>query len=223
MRLKVTADNARRLSVLGSLSPEAFEELLAFFESSLVVVGGKKEFLEGVDTLTACPSETAFDIGEAILPLLYAFVAEGEKPAEVAAAVVDGIRRQQRLNESGLATTNLAQVKKRLLTLLGSETLSLKAKAASLVQERPCVLDEARIISDLRPVFGFKSLRIQAMTVLHTLVLECYEGTTTKSYHIALDASDLSNLKQAIERAEGKAKELSKLVSSTGITNIEVT
>src|SRR5207253_649802 len=68
----------------------------------------------------------------------------------------------------------------------------------------------ARILTDLRPVFG-PNLEDgpKAMLVVHHLKL-AYHGDSDKhqEFHISLDADDLETLKKIIERAETKAKSL---------------
>jgi hypothetical protein len=101
------------------------------------------------------------------------------------------------------------QFKDKLRPLLSSEFFSIVAKAYDLVTEERTFCS-ARILTDLRPVFG---LRVedgpQAMVVMHTLKLVYHEGSKRhEEFFVALDADDLKTLRKLVDRAEAKAETL---------------
>jgi hypothetical protein len=97
------------------------------------------------------------------------------------------------------------------------KTIGAAAKAASLVYgQRPLVLQAARILTDLRPVFPSGTAETPvALTVIHTLKLEYYDTATSMpdQLFLAVDLSDIRNLASTLERAMEKDKSLRAIVN----------
>ena len=94
--------------------------------------------------------------------------------------------------EMRLPHSEREQFKEKLRTLLGSEFFSIVAKAYDLATEERTFCS-ARILTDLRPVFGARvEDGPQAMVVLHTLKLVYHEGSKRhEEFFVALDGDDL--------------------------------
>lgn len=222
MHLHVRPENVRRLKKLAALSAPQFAEVLEVLERKVATLANGQALLDATSDLKLSPPADAIDVAEATLPLLFTYVAEGHKPAEVVAAVMSGLRDQGTSAERFNAKDS-SVLKGRLSLILGSRTLALKAKAAALVLNRGSILSTARILTDVRPVFALQSASsVEAFTIIHTLVLDVSEGESDRSIHIAVDRSDLAALKKAIERAEKKDATISKWAGATGVVRIEV-
>ena len=143
-------------------------------------------------------------------------------PVEVIRGVVNGLERTATKSLSWTATEK-SLLKARLKRILSDSNVRLRARAWTLVLERPCVLLSARILTDLRPVFTSKNpASLEACTVIHTLVMEVREGAEPKTVHIALDTKDLTNLRTDIARAEQKEKILNALASRAGVLSLQI-
>lgn len=145
-----------------------------------------------------------------------------ELPADdLVKGVIGGLSRVE--SYSGWTTIEKKLLKIRLKKILADTNVKLRARAWSLVLERPSVLRSARILTDLRPVFTEKNpAAIEACTVIHTLVMNVQEGTDTKTVHIALDTKDLASLSESINRAERKEKVLNALASRAGVASLQI-
>jgi hypothetical protein len=112
-----------------------------------------------------------------------------------------------------------SQFKEKLLTLLNADVFSLAAKVYDLATEDERVFCHARILTDLRPVFGPKVEEgPKGMLVVHLLRLAYHEGSDkTQNFYVSLDADDLQTLRRLIDRAEAKAKTLKSAVRDTRI------
>jgi len=103
----------------------------------------------------------------------------------------------------------------KLLTLLNAEVFGLVAKAHDLVTEDERTFCHARILTDLRPVFGsIVEDGPKAMIVMHTLKLAFHQQGSRDDhgeFYVTLDADDLRSLRKIIDRAEAKAQSLSTL------------
>lgn len=112
--------------------------------------------------------------------------------------------------------------KSKLLTLLSAEPFTLLSKAQDLQTDDERTFCRARILTDLRPVFGTNiEDGPKGVVIVHLLKLGFHQTSSEAKHHdefyISLDADDLQTLKKVIERAEAKAK----ILRST-ITNLPV-
>jgi hypothetical protein len=111
---------------------------------------------------------------------------------------------------------------KRLAELLAMESLNttaLKAKELQLESER--TFCEARVITDIRPVFGESFDDPPTMMIVHNLKIGFHEPGH-KDIYVALDAADISALQKTLQRAEEKAKKLHSILESTGLRSIDL-
>jgi hypothetical protein len=101
-------------------------------------------------------------------------------------------------------------LKRRLLTLLNADLFGLVTKVHDLATDDERVFCGARILTDLRPVFGSNvEDGPRAMLVVHLLKLGYHRGPEKhQEFYVSLDSDDLQSLRNVIERAEAKAKAL---------------
>ena len=99
-----------------------------------------------------------------------------------------------------------ADFKERIVTLLSLDALHLiEAKAKELLQEAQRLLLDARILTDIRPVFGEDiGENPTAFILTHTLKLHYHEGGEHREFFVALDEQDIASLKRMSERAQRK-------------------
>jgi hypothetical protein len=111
---------------------------------------------------------------------------------------------------------------KRIATLLSVASLTEIAKAANLITENPQVLTQARIISDIRPIFPDDPTQPPAAAVvIHTLEITSYNGADSASSYFALDDADLDALKSSVERAIAKSSALDETLAKAGLTRLK--
>jgi hypothetical protein len=109
------------------------------------------------------------------------------------------------------------QFKQKLSILLDSEVFGVVAKVEDLRTESERIFCHARILTDLRPVFGQDvSKGPIAMLVKHNLKIAFHESGRKGDHdmYISLDADDLKELKKVIDRAEAKASSLRSAIGS---------
>jgi hypothetical protein len=102
----------------------------------------------------------------------------------------------------------------RLKVLLSAGPFVLEGKATSLLISDENVYCKARAITDLRPIFRDDLEEgPEAMIVVHSLKLTFHRGSREHQvFHLALDASDIAELRGVLDRAEAKAKVLKERV-----------
>ena len=122
------------------------------------------------------------------------------------------------LTEDGLEKLQL-----RLGKLLKINTLHIVAKANDVLLEHAQTFAKARIVSDIRPVFG-ESVKEKppAAVIMHLLNITFYNGGKRKELSVALDVKDIGDVIGILERAQSKAEQLRSIISSSGMTYIDV-
>ena len=116
-------------------------------------------------------------------------------------------------------------LKQRLTPLLNLEqSLGVTSKAFGVFADHERLFVNARILTDIRPIFqdDLSAVPIAAAAV-HTLKIEYHEGPSHahKEFYVALDSSDIVELKKLIEREEAKAKIMKSMLSSLGVRDLE--
>jgi hypothetical protein len=114
-----------------------------------------------------------------------------------------------------LASEGKGAFKEKLGILLNAEVFGIIAKADDLRTENERNFCHARILTDLRPVFGADVANGPvAMLITHNLKIAFHESGRKgdHDFYIALDAADLSALKEVINRAEAKASSLRTVI-----------
>lgn len=114
-----------------------------------------------------------------------------------------------RFSESYLISNNSAEkddgakLKKNLSILLENfDSIRISTKAQEIILENTHNFSEARIVSDIRPVFDNElGENKKYAVVVHSLKLEYTKKDSLRELFIALDLSDLEALKQVIDRA----------------------
>jgi hypothetical protein len=83
---------------------------------------------------------------------------------------------------------------------------------------------DARILTDLRPIFGGEVDAPKAMIIVHTLKLSYHDAATGKheELFVAIDDEDIEKLKRILERAERKAKSLVSRLQLAGIKTVDL-
>ena len=77
-------------------------------------------------------------------------------------------------------------------------------KVARLLVNRPAVVRELKILTELRPVYDEEVTTTRAMLLTSTLAVEYQDGAEVKRLHLAFDQEDLQALQGQIHRLEKK-------------------
>jgi hypothetical protein len=105
-----------------------------------------------------------------------------------------------------------------LQTLLTIGSLAVTTKATELLHEHQFAFSQARIVSDIRPVFADTVTDgLKAAVIIHMLKITYLSSGDFKELYVALDDSDLKTIKEQIVRAEEKAQSLRTLLSNANV------
>jgi hypothetical protein len=138
---------------------------------------------------------------------------------ELATDVADAAEREK---PKFFAPKDVETLKTRLAILLKDQSLGVAAKAADVLTEHSNVFCEARMLSDIRPVFAGDGASAPAALIVHNLQIGFHSAGRHQEFYVALDTDDIKKLKQVIERAERKTTALQGIIEKSGTTYLKV-
>ena len=97
-------------------------------------------------------------------------------------------------------------VSKRVRELFDQEVVRLSAKALDLSYEHAELLQRARILTDIRPVFNDDASQIRGAVITHALILSFDDIEGEHSLTLSIDDKDILALIRQCERAIKKSK-----------------
>jgi hypothetical protein len=103
----------------------------------------------------------------------------------------------------------------KLTSLLSSDSLELASKVEQLALDHPSIFHDAKIVSDLRPVFADPTDPPIGYIIGHTLKIISHEHGAHKELYFALDLEDIHTLQKIANRAEQKATSLKAVIDAT--------
>jgi hypothetical protein len=160
-------------------------------------------------------------IAEALAGLYAAKAVQDVSVEEFADKVCDAMESLAS-DELRLSQSEHGQFRENLIELLSADVFTIVSKVQDLATEDEHTFCQARIVTDLRPVFG---TRVEdgprAMVVVHLLKLAYHQGSEAHhQFYVALDEKDLQSLKKVIERAESKAKTLRSVIGNVRLFGV---
>lgn len=127
----------------------------------------------------------------------------------------------------GLATSpdldvdadDIPRLTRRLARLVEAKAIATTARAADLQGDHERLFHDARVLSDIRPVFDLDLTGPPTGAVVNQeLKIEYFEGDALKQIFIALDRQDLDRLKELVDRAIIKTDAIQALLRQAGMT-----
>lgn len=208
------------LAVLAALSDDVFEKVAGSL-SAMPPAEGEKELNAWLSSEANGISPSDLQSLVQTLASLYRLrVKYGVKAEALAIDVAEAASNDAFFKQPTGALKN------RLVRLLGIDALNLvDVKAKELQTEAEHIFCEARMITDLRPVFGSNVTDSpEAMIIVHTLKLgyHDFQSQTHREMYVAMDADDIAKLIEVLQRAEKKTKTLKDKMASIGMRLLDL-
>lgn len=219
MPLRIPESHRVGLAKLRGVSDEEIEAVLSVLRRQASVSKSGKQLVPTIGSaLSRFPAGDVEKIAETLAALYYV-IADSDIPvAKFASDVIEA------LSKAGETFTDEEKTRfaERIVRLLGVEDLSVTSKAARLQSDFENVFHEAKVLTDVRPVFGTViEGPPKGFVITHTLKCEYHDGSMRRtSLYIALDQDDLEALKRSVERAQQKALSILNTMGKTGIRNL---
>lgn len=93
---------------------------------------------------------------------------------------------------------------------------SQASKAFDLLAERPAILHNVRILTEIRPLYDEATTKTLALLQSNTLVLNYWDGDSIHTIHLTLDSADLDALHNEVNRAKKKLSVSQKEAQASG-------
>jgi hypothetical protein len=196
-----------------------FEAIATALENS-PMVGGLKELASAV--LQQVPSLKRNDI-ELILRSLFSlsiFLAGEETPLSENLSSLSSAMQASGNPELALSEDEKVEFEMRLGRLLTINAVSVAAKVQRLRLDYPNTFHDAKILTDVRPIFDKPENRPVGCAVSHNLKITYHEGGDHKEFYVALDADDIKTMKRVLERAEAKAASLKSVLHAAALPDL---
>ncbi len=204
----IPPDEQMGLTRLATLTDDQVVQLRSVLSAAPVLLS-REGFLKGIPSVEGVVREDQEKIISA-LAYLNGYLATGTYDVS---EFISDVRES--LSDRGVTAEITEKLATLLPGLLGIDTLRLRAKAVDLGVDHHRAFQNARVLTDIRPVFAADNTAdIKGALVYHTLKIEYFQDTDTREIFIALDERDLATLQQALARAEDKARTLRELLLS---------
>ena len=213
MALQIPKDDIPALAAIKSLSEASLAELLAALSKAPKLADSDKmaeQITEHVPSIDAASIKLMLDT-------LYTFYQirqfAGVKAFTFLTDIIDGVKESDHLE---FTDHELDQLKTNLEKLLSIDNLGIIAKAKKLQRVGERLYCNAKIMSDIRPVFSDDpSLRPSGAVITHTLTIAYHGGSEHSEFHVALDSEDVDELADVLARAGKKDETLRKFLKES--------
>ncbi len=219
--MKIPEEALPGLKAILSVDATSFDALATAFKStspSLTTIGLSKRVSSAISSI---PSADISSILETVYGLYWIKYEEEISPRDLAVMVSDATA-EMLSEEVTLTVEQKAKLTGRLERLLIlDQTVGVTAKAADVLTEAERTYAEARILSDIRPVFTDSIQSAAAGIIIHNLRIDCHMRGGHQELFFTLDCRDLEQLKEAIFRAEKKTDALKAILAKSNMYNLE--
>lgn len=210
------------LTSLIRIEDEPFQELLsALYEEppALDYVELASKIAPKVSTVS---SDDVYNILE-LLDSLYGNMARFGTPVEELAEAVYRSVEQDDAEALRLPEEGSERLKECLVQLLNIDALDATRKALDVLLEHEHTLHSARIMSDIRPIFGLDTDDDPIGAVVVQMLKLSYhdESEDVKEIYLALDTRDIDILIDILQRANSKADTLGRVLKRAGVPYID--
>ena len=207
------------LSLLATMSDALYGEFFSASKKAPASFATNRELSVWISSeVSGIP---ALDIGSIVesLTSLYRVRVRSERSVSKVAQDITGATREF---VKGLT----AQFEERISALLALDAFNVASvKASELRADREKIYCDARILTDIRPVFEeVVGTLPSAAIILHTLKIGFHDSNSAshKELFVALDSKDIADIKKVLERAEEKERSLRSVLDAAKLRLIDL-
>ena len=221
-RLRTIPEPARAgLKYLMTISDEAFHELVNGLKDARPHLTSADYLTRLIPNTTVVTREEASAIVDAAFSMSTTYVVNDVPIEQFVQDVADALERGL-VKDIAITDGTRQPLVERLSTLLNLNVFRVGVKATSVLNEQQHTLSRARILTDIRPIFGDNVADAPVgVTLVHTLKIKYREGEEIKEFFVAMDTRDVQLLMDVLERAKTKGEGLKALLSAAAINLID--
>jgi hypothetical protein len=221
MALQIPKQHLPAIGKILKLSDMAVEELIAALSSATITAEAPAMSEKIAELVPSIPSEDLAGIVDTLYSLYHVREFSEVRSARFVRDLVETLLQNPDFDLKKPEDASITG--KRFKQLLNVRTLNTLSKAIRLQRDGERIYCDAKIISDIRPVFGDDvEERPTSAVISHVLKLGYHETGEHKQFFIVLDEQDLDDLQEVIERAKAKSDTLTELLSSAGLPRLGI-
>jgi hypothetical protein len=161
------------------------------------------------------------DAGQEVVSMLFGLLSLHFTHDWALEDIADQVAKKATLNVGDAARGRLRAW---LSSALSSKPVIRLAKAYDVATDHLHVFHTARILTDIRPVFGSASnVEPLGAVITHQLKLDYFERSGHGEIYVALDDADLDELEAVVRRARQKGEALRTFLKSAGLPDMNIT
>jgi hypothetical protein len=139
----------------------------------------------------------------------------GQTRADV--GVKDFVAELVQLDEVAVPPEKRSETQAFLEGLLSTKAISGTAKVNDVITESERLFLGARIITDIRPIFGDSPTETLGAAIVHMLKITYHSALEDLDFYVSLDEEDLGTLREVLGRAEAKARSMRSVLEKSGL------
>ena len=171
------------------------------------------------DFANSARSIVAEDAADEMLPALLSMITHTEHQGVPLSEFAAGLAEAENM---ALAEASREQFVTRLTNLVVNGPVRVLHKSLDLAADFGSVFLDARILTDVRPVFDDDvGDRLQSAIIVHSLRIDSRQGNSNTVDYFAMDERDLLWLRQVIDRALSKEAASRRLLVDSGVLEAE--
>jgi hypothetical protein len=213
--LRIPEEHKQGLARLLNLGAEDWQKVLKVLATVPITNTLASTLAEELAHIDSIPPSDLEDVPETLISLYIVLAHSKQEPSEVIEDIQQALEGKAELRFPN-------EVGHRLSQLLDFESLVVSTKAEGLMYEYENIFSTARVVTDIRPVFGFDVEELpKAAVIIHTLSLHYYHEGNHREIRLALDEIDIDDIIEALERASKKAESLKSVLETAQLTYVE--
>lgn len=208
----------RGLAKIKLLSSENVDVLVAALSTCPLRAGLKGMVAAITDRIQGLEPD---DVEDMLKSLYSLYVYRGDSDTPVADFVAELVAAM-RLGGADLVLSEETKpsFQQKIAKLLSIDAVGLISKAEQLRSDYERTFHDAKVITDIRPMFTAADKKPIGAAIAHTLEIEYHSQGQHRQFYVTLDGNDVEKLSRVLQRASNKGLSLQLLIDSAGLTDL---
>ena len=221
MALELPKEDAGSITTLRALPNASMEKFVSALTNAPLASNPREMVAHKAKRVPSIPTDQLTSVLATIYTFYHIREIAGVEHSQFLDDLMDAIRQNPNLQLSQKGTPKLRSLLERIMSI---DSLNMVAKAGRLQRDVERLYCTAKILSDIRPVFGSDpAARPVGAVLTHTLKVRYHEGEGKehREFHVVLDSNDLDGIGDTIQRAQAKDKSLRELLKSAQLPSLD--
>jgi hypothetical protein len=220
-RLRIPREGEIGLKKLAALDDDSVRELASTLREIPPLLSPTELYSKVASKVDTIPRRDIDDIVGVLLPLHLIRERRNVSLPEIAEDVCQSMDSGDD-SELRLSGEDRERFKNNLIELLNVESVRLGSKALEMLFENQRSFLGARIVTEVRPIFGPDPEDTPpGALIVHMLKITYREEGEDKEFFVALDTTDIDALRNVLDRADKKTESLKGFLEKTRVSYID--